>query len=150
AGISASAAPGDRPARRPRLHQLPPGAHTIRGVLGQSCGNDARGARVTASRFHAIIEHVSDTQTPLQTLTGIVERVTYHNPENGYTVAKLKAPREMDLVTVVGNFAQINAGESLRLRGHWATHPKHGAQFKALFSDVVAPATVVGLEKYLG
>ncbi len=87
---------------------------------------------------------------PLQTLTGIVERVTYHNPENGYTVAKLKAPRELDLVTVVGSFAQINAGESLRLRGHWATHPKHGSQFKALFSDVLAPATVVGLEKYLG
>lgn len=93
---------------------------------------------------------MSEHETPLQTLTGIVERVTYHNPENGYTVAKLKAPREMDLVTVVGNFAQINAGESLRLRGHWATHPKHGSQFKTLFSDVLAPATVVGLEKYLG
>jgi len=87
---------------------------------------------------------------PLQTLTGIVERVTFHNPENGYTVAKLKVPREMDLVTVIGNFAQINAGESLRLRGHHANHPKHGAQFKALFCDVLAPATVVGLEKYLG
>ncbi len=93
---------------------------------------------------------MSDNQTPLQTLTGIVERVTYHNPENGYTVAKLKAPRELDLVTVVGTFAQISAGESLRLRGHWANHPKHGSQFKALFSDVLAPATVVGLEKYLG
>lgn len=89
-------------------------------------------------------------EAPLQTLTGIVERVTYHNPENGYTVAKLKAPREPDLVTVVGNFAQINAGESLRLRGHYANHPKHGAQFKALFVEVLAPATVVGLEKYLG
>jgi len=100
--------------------------------------------------LRGIIEHVSDQQTPLQTLTGIVERVTYHNPENGYTVAKLKAPREIDLVTVVGNFAQINAGESLRLRGHWATHAKHGTQFKSLFVEVLAPATVVGLEKYLG
>lgn len=93
---------------------------------------------------------MDESNSPLQTLTGIVERVTYHNPENGYTVAKLKAPRELDLVTVVGTFARITAGESLRLRGHWANHPKHGSQFKALFSEVLAPATLVGLEKYLG
>lgn len=87
---------------------------------------------------------------PLDTLSGIVERVTYHNPENGYTVAKLKVPREADLVALVGNFAQINAGESIRARGHWSTHAKHGAQFKAVFVEVMAPATAVGLEKYLG
>ncbi|HEY9854139.1 MAG TPA: ATP-dependent RecD-like DNA helicase [Stenomitos sp.] len=93
---------------------------------------------------------MSQSLPEMETLSGIVERVTYHNSENGYTVAKLKIPREHDLVTLIGNFAQINAGESVRARGHWGNHPKHGPQFKAVFVDVVAPATVVGLEKYLG
>lgn len=93
---------------------------------------------------------MSQSLPEFDTVSGVVERVTYHNPENGYTVAKLKVPRERDLVALIGNFAVINAGESIRARGHWGNHPKHGPQFKATFVDVVAPATVVGLEKYLG
>lgn len=96
------------------------------------------------------MEGMSQLQPDFETLSGIIERVTYHNSENGYTVAKLKVPREHDLVTLIGNFAQINAGESVRARGHWGNHPTHGPQFKAVFVDVLAPATVVGLEKYLG
>ncbi|MGE5707217.1 MAG: ATP-dependent RecD-like DNA helicase [Bacteroidota bacterium] len=86
----------------------------------------------------------------LENLNGIVERVTYHNPENGYTVAKLKVPSERDLVTLVGNLAALTPGENVRARGHWTRHPKHGDQFKALFVDVLVPATATGIEKYLG
>ncbi|HEY9765137.1 MAG TPA: ATP-dependent RecD-like DNA helicase, partial [Chroococcales cyanobacterium] len=81
---------------------------------------------------------------------GIVERVTFHSPESGYTVAKIKVPAERDLVTMVGSLAAINPGESLRARGHWLQHPKHGLQFNAKFVEVMIPATSVGIEKYLG
>lgn len=87
---------------------------------------------------------------PLVVLKALVERVTYHNPENGYSVLKVKAPDERDLVTVVGHFSTVTAGESLRLVGTWGNHPKHGAQFKVVKYDVEAPATLTGLEKYLG
>lgn len=86
----------------------------------------------------------------IELLTGLVERVTYHNPENGYTVAKLKVPRHEDLVTLVGNAARLNPGEHIKAKGQWGRHPKHGPQFKAHQIEVLAPATAVGLEKYLG
>lgn len=87
---------------------------------------------------------------PMVGLKALVERVTYHNPENGYSVIKVKAPNERDLVTVVGHFSAITAGESLKLWGSWANHPKHGPQFKAVRYDVEKPATLTGVEKYLG
>ncbi|MBI3961149.1 MAG: ATP-dependent RecD-like DNA helicase [Deinococcus sp.] len=84
------------------------------------------------------------------TISGVVERLTYHNPQNGYTVAKLAVRGQRELVTVVGNFSGINAGESLRLTGWWSEHPKFGPQFKLRDYQVLKPATVVGIEKYLG
>ncbi|MFP5501479.1 MAG: ATP-dependent RecD-like DNA helicase, partial [Candidatus Sericytochromatia bacterium] len=92
----------------------------------------------------------SDATPAWEVLKGLVERVTYHNAENGYTVARLKSPGQEDLVTVVGHFSAITAGESLRLVGTWANHPKHGPQFKAVKYEVEKPATLTGLEKYLG
>jgi exodeoxyribonuclease V alpha subunit len=87
---------------------------------------------------------------PLVVLKGLVERVTYHNPENGYSVIKVNAPSERDLVTVVGHFSAVTAGESLRLIGTWANHPKHGPQFKVVKYELEKPATLTGVEKYLG
>lgn len=84
------------------------------------------------------------------TVRGVVERVTYHNPENGYTVAKIQVPGAEELVTAVGHFGQLKPGEALRLVGSWGQHPKHGPQFKVARYDVEKPATLVGLEKYLG
>ena len=52
-------------------------------------------------------------------LQGIVERLTFHSEETGYTVARLKAPKAQDLITVVGNFANIQAGQILSLEGTW-------------------------------
>ena len=83
-------------------------------------------------------------------LQGVVERLTYHSEESGYTVARLKAPRTRDLVTVVGNFANIQAGQTLQLSGIWQDHPKYGPQFKVNQYRETKPATLTGIEKYLG
>jgi exodeoxyribonuclease V alpha subunit len=85
-----------------------------------------------------------------QTLTGSVERVTYHNDQNGYTVLRLLIAGHSEPLTVTGNFSSVSPGESLRLTGLWTTHPQYGDQFKALDYAVVRPATIAGIQKYLG
>ncbi len=89
-------------------------------------------------------------QPPLEHLQGIVERVTYHADDSGYTVARLKAPGTRDLITIVGRFPDIHAGQTLRLSGSWREHPKFGQQFQVVYSQETKPATLTGLEKYLG
>src|SRR5581483_2578169 len=59
-------------------------------------------------------------------LQGIVECVTFHSEESGYTVARLKTPGERDLVTIIGRFPEMHAGQTLRLTGFWREHPKYG------------------------
>jgi exodeoxyribonuclease V alpha subunit len=87
---------------------------------------------------------------PLQTLRGTLERLTFQNEENGYTVAKLVPKGKRYEVTVVGPLAGVQVGESVRLRGFWTTHPKYGRQFEVRSYTVQLPATVEGLRKYLG
>jgi len=85
-------------------------------------------------------------------LEGVVERITYYNAENGYTVLRLSArglPAD-ELATVVGSLPEITPGESLRLHGQWITSPQYGRQFKADKCEQVLPATVEGIRKYLG
>ena len=91
-------------------------------------------------------------------LTGSVERITYYNPENGYSVLRLLPEGSQrlpglsrdGLVTVVGNLPELTPGEHLRLRGRWDNHPQHGQQFKAEFCEQTLPASVAGIESYLG
>ena len=91
-------------------------------------------------------------------LTGSVERITYYNPENGYSVLRLLPEGKQHLpglsrdglVTVVGNLPELSPGEHLRLRGRWDNHPQHGQQFKAEFCEQTLPASVAGIESYLG
>ena len=83
-------------------------------------------------------------------LTGVVERLTYHSDESGYTVARLKVPKFSDLVTVVGNFANIQPGQTLKLKGLWREHPQYGRQFQVVYYQETKPATLTGIEKYLG
>lgn len=89
-------------------------------------------------------------QPPLEHLQGIVERVTYHADDSGYTVARLKAAGTRDLITIVGRFPTIHAGQTLRLAGHYRDHPKYGQQFQMVRAQETKPATLTGLEKYLG
>ncbi|MEA3376600.1 MAG: ATP-dependent RecD-like DNA helicase, partial [Chloroflexota bacterium] len=83
-------------------------------------------------------------------LEGSVERVTYYNEESGYSVIRLNVKGRSDLVTVVGNLPEVQPGESLRLEGHWTTHPQYGRQFSAEWCKQVLPATVEGVRAYLG
>ncbi|MBE9241787.1 ATP-dependent RecD-like DNA helicase [Synechocystis salina] len=83
-------------------------------------------------------------------LTGVIERITFHSEETGYTVARLQIPRAKELTTVVGNFANIQAGQTLKLQGIWKEHPKYGSQFQVSQYHETKPATLTGIEKYLG
>jgi exodeoxyribonuclease V alpha subunit len=86
----------------------------------------------------------------LTELKGQIERITYHNEENSYTIAKMKVGGRHDLVTVVGNLLSVAPGEVLKLRGTWENHPKFGQQFKVASYESVIPATAAGIERYLG
>ena len=83
-------------------------------------------------------------------LQGQLERVTYVNEENGFTIAKIRVKGHGDLVTITGNILPATPGEILKLTGQWVTHPKYGTQFKIHSCVSVVPATAVGIERYLG
>ena len=86
----------------------------------------------------------------MEYLSGIVERITYSNEENGFSVIKIKSKDFPDLVTVVGNLASVNVGAVLRVKGEWKYNSKYGKQFSALDYRETVPATIAGIEKYLG
>src|SRR5918996_149157 len=100
------------------------------------------------------------TAATMRELRGVVERITYQNPENGYTVARLSPERggpEADaargddrLVTVVGTLADLTPGEAIIAQGWWRNDPKHGWQFIATDYRTTLPATLQGIRKYLG
>jgi exodeoxyribonuclease V alpha subunit len=83
-------------------------------------------------------------------LEGQIERITYMNEENGYTVAKVNVPGYLEPVTIVGNLLALAPGEVLEMKGTWETHPKFGRQFKILSHLTVRPSSIKGIEKYLG
>jgi exodeoxyribonuclease V alpha subunit len=99
----------------------------------------------------------------MDTLSGAVERITFYNPENGYTVLRLRPDTHLGqrltnksslnsegLATIVGNLPELSPGEHLRLQGQWDNHPKHGLQFKAEVCEQTLPATIAGIQGYLG
>jgi len=83
-------------------------------------------------------------------LEGQIERITYSNEENGFTIAKIKVHGHLELVTVVGNLLSPTPGEVVKMRGEWANHPKYGKQFKVVYYKSLVPASVYGIEKYIG
>ena len=90
------------------------------------------------------------TSTPTEVLAGLVDRVTFHNPENGFCVLRVKARGQRDLITVLGHAAMISAGEFVQASGTWINDRTHGVQFRASFLKATAPTTIEGIEKYLG
>lgn len=86
----------------------------------------------------------------LTELQGQLERITYHNRDSHYTVAKLKVQGIRNLVTIVGNLVYVTLGEMLKLKGSWGVHPRYGEQFRVVSYEVVVPATAKGIERYLG
>jgi len=88
---------------------------------------------------------------PAATLEAVLERITYANEETGYTIARVATDRSgSDLLTVVGSLLGVQPGESLRLVGRWSSHPKYGRQFEVHSYTTVLPATIQGIERYLG
>ncbi|MBV9686320.1 MAG: AAA family ATPase, partial [Alphaproteobacteria bacterium] len=87
---------------------------------------------------------------PTEVLAGLVDRVTFHNSENGFCVLRVKARGQRDLITVIGHAAMISAGEFVQASGSWVNDRTHGVQFRASFLKATAPTTVEGIEKYLG
>jgi len=90
------------------------------------------------------------TNLPLQPLVGVIERITFYNEENGYTVARFVPEGKSYTVTVIGNMMGARVGESLSLQGIWTNHPAHGRQFEIKKFTIQLPATVEGIRKYLG
>src|SRR6516164_9476121 len=97
---------------------------------------------------HAEMARTS-TARSTEVLAGLVDRVTFHNPENGFCVLRVKARGQRDLVTVLGHAAMISAGEFAQASGTWINDRTHGVQFRASFLKATAPTTVEGIEKYL-
>jgi exodeoxyribonuclease V alpha subunit len=102
----------------------------------------------------------------VDTLVGSIERITFYNPENGYTVLRLRPERSLGsglsrglsapqrggegLATVTGNLPELAAGQYLSLSGRWINHPKHGLQFEVEVCEHTLPATIAGIRRYLG
>lgn len=80
----------------------------------------------------------------------VVEHITYQNPENGYSVMKVKVKDYSDLVTLVGSLLEVPVGSVLMCEGEWKVDRKYGQQFACTSWEEVMPATVYGIEKYLG
>ena len=83
-------------------------------------------------------------------LAGAVERVTFHNTENGFCVLRVKARGHRELVTVVGHAALVSAGEWMTASGEWVNDRTYGQQFRARFLKASAPTSAEGVERYLG
>ena len=125
---------GRKAFRRQLCYRLSAGASERHSALG-------RAAKVAMKP--------SSEQSPREVLAGLVERVTYHNEENGFCVLRAKARGHRDVVTVVGHAAIISAGEWITASGEWVNDRTHGQQFKARFLRTSPPTSADGIEKYL-
>jgi exodeoxyribonuclease V alpha subunit len=85
----------------------------------------------------------------MSVIHGLLERISFHNEENDFVVAKLREKDKKDLTTIVGNLSGINPGESLKLTGKWVHNKRFGEQFRVETFEVTMPATLLGIQKYL-
>src|SRR5215217_4046296 len=91
----------------------------------------------------------ADQRPALETLAGSVERVTYHNADNGFAVLKVQTRGKRDLITLVGHAASVMEGEWITASGSWVSDRTHGLQFKADVLKTTPPTGAEGIEKYL-
>jgi len=99
----------------------------------------------------AVTATATSNRPPGAVLEAVLERLTYVNEDTGYTVARVATSRGgEDLLTVVGALLGAQPGESLRLVGRWSSHPKFGRQFEVESYTTVLPATIQGIQRYLG
>src|SRR4051812_38807763 len=84
-----------------------------------------------------------------ENINGLIERVTFHNPESGFAVLRVLVKGRQDLVTVIGSTTSVTAGEHVEASGRWVIDRQHGQQFKADELKTTHPASAAGIEKYL-
>ena len=89
-------------------------------------------------------------RTENETISGLVERVTFHSPETGFCVLRIKTRGRRELITLVGSSSSIQPGEFIHASGHWDNHRDHGLQFRAELLTLTPPTTTEGIERYLG
>ena len=99
---------------------------------------------MTSSPATSLHQHMPET------LNGTIERVTYHNPENGFSVLRVKIKGRDDLVSVVGNTTSVTAGEQVEASGRWVIDRQHGQQFKADELKTTHPASAEGIANDYG
>src|SRR5665213_1176469 len=104
------------------------------------------GSRLSHSRRMT----ASHSPPGLDRLSGLVERVTYHNGENGFCVLRLKVKGERELVTLIGHTPSVTPGEYASASGNWVIDREHGRQFAAVFVKISPPVALTGIERYLG
>ena len=83
-------------------------------------------------------------------LSGLVERVTFHSPDTGFCVLRVKVRGHRELVSVLGSAASVQPGEFIQCSGRWDNNREHGMQFRTTFLKVMPPSSIEGIEKYLG
>ncbi|MGH2389566.1 MAG: helix-hairpin-helix domain-containing protein, partial [Chloroflexota bacterium] len=83
-------------------------------------------------------------------LSGTVERITFYNPENGFSVVKLRVRGRREPIAVVGTLPACQPGEILVLEGRWHIDPRHGAQFQPMHAEISRPTDAEGIVRYLG
>ena len=81
---------------------------------------------------------------------GYIDRITYHNPENGFTIARLVTEPGGEPLTIVGAIAALKEGETVQVLGSWVSHARYGRQFRVDEVKPVRPGTLEGVERYLG
>ncbi len=82
-------------------------------------------------------------------LSGFIETIVYVQPENGFTVARLKESEKKEFTTIVGRFPQLQPGETVTCKGTWKYHPSHGRQFEVSEYSIDFPSDLMGVQKYL-
>ncbi len=85
----------------------------------------------------------------MEQIFGTIERITFFNPDNCFTVAKIQEPRKREFTTIVGTVAELKPGESVSCYGQWKVDPQHGMQFSLEKVTIVQPQDVVAIQKYL-
>jgi exodeoxyribonuclease V alpha subunit len=97
--------------------------------------------------FQGAATHIAEAS---ELLLGVVERITFHSEESGYSVLRVKVRGQIELITVVGVSSSIHTGEDVRCHGTWVQNKDYGKQFKASSIQSIPPTSLEGIEKYLG
>jgi exodeoxyribonuclease V alpha subunit len=107
-------------------------------------------ASLAVDQESSMAKAASEVVRGWESLTGLVERVTFHSAESGFCVLRVKVHGHRELVTVLGSAADVHAGESIQASGEWQHHRDHGLQFRARFLQSVPPSSIEGIRRYLG